>query len=210
MAENDVERARLIESINAEGIAEAERVRALTAQAIDGLERDHAARLTTIANSEEARAREQIALISKRSSVAKSVAERRSRLAVTKRAVEAIIEQATEKLIGMRGTSAYWDALVAWTVEAIAGLGASDVAIETSPEDREAAESRIAIIKAEVLRVTGRHVSVVSVEGTIIGGPGVIVREGNNNRVYDNRIATRMARYRSGILKIVQSEMYRE
>ena len=50
----------------------------------------------------------------------------------------------------------------------------------------------------------------VSVEGTIIGSPGVIVREANNNRVYDNRIATRMARYRSEILKIVQSELYQE
>jgi len=127
MAENDAERGRLIESINAEGIAEAEKIREQTAQAIDGLERDHAAKLISIANSEDVRAKEQIALITKRSSVAKSVAERRTRLAVTKRVVEAVIEQADEKLIAMRGTSAYVDSLVAWTVEAIAGLGASDV-----------------------------------------------------------------------------------
>ena len=168
---------------------------------------DHAARIERAVKAESDRADELIRRMNKRNALADTVKKRRLGLAQHQQKVEEIIALAKRRMNETR-TDEYADALVMWTIEAIAGLGAGDITIEIYPTDRRIIDDSIGEILTRTKEITGNDVSIQAIVDGSTNNRGVVVRDANQKRIYDNRLSMRFERFRSEILTIVQKRLF--
>ena len=207
MAIESGEKQRLLDSIKDEARNEAAAITARTDRDLGLAEDDHEARIKRAEKSESDRAEEVIRRMKIRHELAAEVEKRRARLARNQHAVEDVIALAQRRL-NDSPNAAYTDAVVPWTIEAIAGLGAEEIIIEVNPGDRRIIEESLTRIVGRAKEITGIDTEVHSIAEKSSDSRGVVVRDARKQRIYDNRISTRFERFRSEVLTIIQSRLF--
>ncbi len=206
--ESDQDKKRLIENIRAEAEAEAEKIRVDTERAIAALVQSHSAQIERIEAEEVRRAEEQIAQLEKRAHVAESVAHRRRDLAVKSTVINEITRRVEERFRELRGSDAYREALTDWIVEGVVGLGADNVTVAAAPEEGELARAVFAEAARRAKEITGRSVSLSLAERPHGGSGGVLINDKDASRAFDNRVGTRLMRYRNQIQRMIHQRLF--
>jgi vacuolar-type H+-ATPase subunit E/Vma4 len=208
MEENEQDKQRLIEQIQSEAKAEAERIRKEGTDAIASLKQSHADQVERITKEEARRADEQIAGLEKRAKVAEAVAERRRDLAVRTQIIKEVNRRVVERFDEVRKTEAYRDSLADWIVEGMLGLESDELVVEYAHSEVDLVRSLVPVAVERAAELSGRTIKLTLADGPHRGSGGVIIRDQDGSRVYDNRIETRIVRYRNEIQRMIHERLF--
>jgi vacuolar-type H+-ATPase subunit E/Vma4 len=208
VSDHDHDKKELIAGIGSEAEAEAERIIAEAKKDNSSRELTVDSQIERIRTAERERADAQIETLRKHDRIAAAATRRKYDLTLRRQVIEQVRALAESELTAIRDDESYRTALVGWIVEAIVGLDSTRIAISTTPAEADLVSSLVDEVVRRAQEISGRVVDVASVLPDRVGTVGVVVRDLDSSRLFDNTVATRLIRYGTEITKLIADRLF--
>jgi vacuolar-type H+-ATPase subunit E/Vma4 len=145
----------------------------------------------------------------KRSDQKISSEKRRRELQLRDRFMTEALAKTKETLIAMTQKPEYNDVLADWVVEAVLGLGVSEVVVNGRVREREIMSQEWLKKQEKTLKETYGHNVTLELSGEpALLQAGVIAGEKEGRLVYNNQVETRILRKQSDLRKVIYEELF--
>ena len=201
-------RDELIQAIEEEARREADRIVQEAQKAVEQRRGTGEERAESVLREAERKAQEQAETIKKRTDSRISAELRRLSLQKQEEFFRETLKEVSRKLEEMIEKPGYSDVLRGWIVEAVIGLNVKEATVIASKKEMPLLDSELLEqARGELEALTGRKIDLRVADSEPLLSQGVMAYAREGKLVFDNRVDTRLLRYRSEIRRVIYGEL---
>ncbi len=199
---------QLIKSILAEAGSEAEKIISQAEEAAAKRRKSMAGQVETIEKKAKTQVEQRLADENVHAESAIKVQLRRMELNLRQKAIDAIIRKVRELMAKRMADPGYDEVLKSWIIEAALGLDAGSMTVNASKTEYDRAGVLLGDAEKQIAAIDGRKVELVLEKGDPLIGQGIVVRSKDGRMAFDNRVLTRIKRYREQIHSRIMNRLF--
>ncbi len=204
----DQDRRELIQAIEEQARKEADRIVQEAQKALEQRRKTAEERAESVLREAERKVQEQAETIKKRTDSKISAERRRLSLQKQEEFFREVLKEASRKLEEMIEKPEYSDVLLGWIVEAAIGLNVKETGVIASKKEMSFLGPDLFLqARRELEALTGRQIDLRVADSQPLLSQGVMAYAREGKLVFDNRVETRLLRYRSEIRRIVYRKL---